>query len=227
ARPRAKAVAQAAVARERPKKAMAQANICAPRNRPALCHAPVSPGDLQRSLAFAAGLLLNGTVALGSAANVLVDRGLVLGSGLGELMGPVVAGDEVEIAGPLGSEHGLESLAAGVGDRPGREPLVGVRVVRVIGIPQVNSPDPTLELPTGLGPLLGDGATVDDGGIGLQQLRLEAREPQPVEEHAGDPRALGGLAGLLLDQRGHDHDLVIAPAELGRQGLGSVAILPA
>ena len=59
--------------------------------------------------------------------------------------------------------------------------------------------------------LAGD-ETVDDRRIGLQPHVLA----QPVDEHAGDPRALVGLAGLLLDDGGErDHVVGRAQRQVG------------
>src|SRR5215471_12066265 len=102
-------------------------------------------------------------------------------------------GDEIEILGARRIGGRLERGAARIADRPRRQAVDDVGVVRR-----------RLAL-LALGDRVAEGAfaageAVDDGGIGLQlHLRLE-----PVDEHGGDARALLVAAGLLLDDRGED-----------------------
>jgi hypothetical protein len=88
-----------------------------------------------------------------------------------------------------------------------------------------------VDAPDAVGELLARGrlvdqrrAAVDDRRVGLQALGLEGHEAQAIEEHSGDQRPLVLRRRLLLDQRGHDHDLAVAPAQRLSQLLGRLTV---
>ena len=114
---------------------------------------------------------------------------LVVGFGKGMSAGAI--GDEEQVAGAGRIGGRLQRGAAGIGDRPRRQTLdhIGVvgRRLRDLG---------TLDRPPQRAPAAHQ--PVDDGRIGLQLHLL----PQPVGEDGGDPAALVGAAGFLLDDRG-------------------------
>ena len=166
-----------------------------------------------------------------AAALVFHDRGVVLGDGARELVGAVVLGDEVEERRVVGRQHRLQRRASRVRDRPGRQPFVRVRVVRVVAIVELDAVDAAVPLLAGGGPLNRDRAAIDDGRVGLQQLGHERRHVQAVDEHLRDARALLGAARLLLDdRREHDDVVVLEPQRLlqlqRRLGVGGAQLAP-
>ena len=112
----------------------------------------------------------------------------------------------------VGRHHRLQRRAPRVGDRPRRQPLVRVRVVGVVAIVEVDAADAAVPLLAGGRARRRHRAAVDDGRVGLQQLGLERRHAQAVDEHLRDARPLLGAAGLLLDDRRQHDDLVVVEA---------------
>lgn len=109
-------------------------------------------------------------------------------------MGAVVPRDEVEVVAIDGIQRRPDRRRARAGDRPRRQPPHRVRVVGVLGL-QV---------------LLGDVLRVlpaqEHHRVDHRRVRLQRHpQPQPVVEHAGDPRALLRRAGFLLDDRRQGH----------------------
>ena len=87
----------------------------------------------------------------------------------------------------------LQRRLAGIGNGPRREALDDVGVVGR-GLIEIGPRDRAAER------ALAEREPVNDGRIGLEPHTFL----QPVDEDAGDPRALVGFAGLLLDDRGED-----------------------
>ncbi len=114
---------------------------------------------------------------------------LVVGFGKGMPAGAV--GDEEQVAGAGRIGGRLERGAAGIGDWPGRQALDHIGVVgrRLRDLGALDRPPQRA---------LAAHQPVDDGRIGLHLHLL----PQPVGEDSGDPAALVGPAGFLLDDRG-------------------------
>ena len=124
------------------------------------------------------------------------DVALVTLQRVGEGVAAGAVGDEEQILGPRRVGDRLQSRAAGIGDRAGRQALDHVGVVG--GRPlDLRAHDAA---PEGAAPA---DQAVDDGRIGLQLHPLL----QPIDEHARDPRTLVGPAGLLLDDGGQRHHL--------------------
>src|SRR4029077_12088862 len=97
-------------------------------------------------------------------------------------------GGEEQVAGARRIRRRLERGAAWIGDRPRRQAVddIGVVRCRLLDLAALDRPAER--------PLAADQA-IDDRRIGLQ-LDLLA---QAIDEHRGDPAALVRLAGLLLD----------------------------
>ena len=109
---------------------------------------------------------------------VAVDRALVLGEGLAELVAAVVAAHEVEVRLSAGWSAARSDARPGRGDGARRQARAAVRVVRRVDV-EVLLADVAV-------PGAGLAQRVDDGGVGLQ------RHPplQAVQEHRGDARPL-------------------------------------
>ena len=109
-------------------------------------------------------------------------------------MAAVAPGHEEEVLGGLRADRREDRLAAGHGDRRGRQAADRVGVVGGFAA-QVGAAD--------IAVVVGAHA-VNHGGIGLQPHALA----QAVDEHAGDAAALRRYRGLFLHDGGHDQRLV-------------------
>src|SRR3972149_6343702 len=87
---------------------------------------------------------------------VLANSLLVFLQGSGELMGPIILGDEVEIAHPGRVQRRLQGYFSGAGDGPWGKSVLHVRVIGVLCL-EVAAGHPA---PVAL--------AIEDGGIGLQ-----------------------------------------------------------
>ncbi len=122
---------------------------------------------------------------------------LVLLVVVGEDVAAGAVGDEKQFLGARRIGGGFERGAAGIGDRSRRQPVDDIGVVgrRLLDLVALDRPPERA---------LAADQPVDDRRIGLQLHLL----PQPVDEHRGHSRALLGLAGFLLDDRGQRHELL-------------------
>ena len=104
---------------------------------------------------------------------------------------------EIKLARAGGIGGGFERGAAGIGDRARRQSvdLVGIVRRRLIDLALHDRPAQRA---------FAADQSVDDGRVGLQLHLLL----QPIDEHGGNARALFGLAGLPLDQRGENNELI-------------------
>ena len=106
-------------------------------------------------------------------------------------------GDEIERVRGGGVQDGGERRPSGVGDRPRRQAAMAVGVVGVVdGEVAPRQGPPQRRLPRR--------QRVDHRRVRLQPHAF----PQPVQEHRGDHRPLGGDARLLLHDRGQHQGLV-------------------
>ena len=107
------------------------------------------------------------------------------------------------VVGIVRLQGGLDGGLTGVGDGRGRQALVGIQVIGAV---------------QGLIVVLGDlpPGGIHQGGVDLQQMGRLAHVLQPVVDHGGDQRAVGAV-GLLLDQGGHDDDLLQTVGGVGDQ----------
>jgi len=109
--------------------------------------------------------------------------------------GPI--GDEIEVLGARRIGGGFERGAAGIGDGARRQAVDHVGIVRR-GLFDLALHDGAAER------AFAAGQPVDDGRIGLQlHLALQA-----IDEDRRHPRALVGLAGFFLHDRGQDDQLL-------------------
>ena len=125
------------------------------------------------------------------------DIFLMLLVGLRKSMAAGAVGDEIEFARARRIGRGFERGAAGIGDRSGRQAVDDIGVVgrRLLDLAFHDRPAERA--------LAADQA-INDRRIGLQLHFLL----EPVDEDGGDPRALLGLAGFLLDERGENDELI-------------------
>ena len=146
----------------------------------------------------------------------LGDVLLVLVVGFGEGVSAGAVGDEEHFLGARRIGRSLDRGPPRIGDRPGRQTFDDVGVVRRLRL-DIRPADRAAER------AFAEHKAVDDGRIGLQlHLLLE-----PVDEHRRDPRALLGLAGLFLDDRREDDELVRrAQRQVGIAALPDLAHQP-